>query len=231
VRLVQDPPRGGLLASRAATHLLSSRMLHVMANQMARPLRSEPFSIHIDEAVLADLRDRVRKTRWPHQIPGIGGSRAPTLTIDSVHRGLAQLGFVDAVLWVHPPGVPPDPRTQESASPHTRRPPRRARRRHGRATREPALACSDTFTDTFAHDRQCASAAPRGRCLPTIRTQSAAPSRSRTPPVPACSSHRRRPAPGRRSSTLSSRRVSPSPKRSPLGVAGDLRTLTPRRFM
>ena len=68
-----------MLASRAATHLLSSRMLHVMANQMARPLRSEPFSIHIDEAVLADLRDRVRKTRWPHQIPGIGWQQGADL--------------------------------------------------------------------------------------------------------------------------------------------------------
>jgi microsomal epoxide hydrolase len=54
-------------------------MLHVMANQMARPLRSEPFSIHIDEAVLADLRDRVRKTRWPHQIPGIGWQQGADL--------------------------------------------------------------------------------------------------------------------------------------------------------
>jgi hypothetical protein len=43
-------------------------MLHVMANQMAGPLRGEPFSIHVDEAVLADLRDRIRRTRLPDQV-------------------------------------------------------------------------------------------------------------------------------------------------------------------
>ena len=35
-------------------------------------MRSTPFSIHVDESVLADLRDRIGKTRWPDQIPGIG---------------------------------------------------------------------------------------------------------------------------------------------------------------
>jgi pimeloyl-ACP methyl ester carboxylesterase len=54
-------------------------MLHVMANQVAGPLRSEPFSIHIDEAVLADLRDRIRNTRWPDQIPGIGWQQGADL--------------------------------------------------------------------------------------------------------------------------------------------------------
>lgn len=54
-------------------------MLLVMANRMAGPLRCEPFSIHVDEAVLADLRDRVRKTRWPDQIPGIGWQQGANL--------------------------------------------------------------------------------------------------------------------------------------------------------
>jgi pimeloyl-ACP methyl ester carboxylesterase len=32
----------------------------------------EPFIIHVDDADLADLRDRIAKTRWPDQIPSIG---------------------------------------------------------------------------------------------------------------------------------------------------------------
>lgn len=35
------------------------------------PLRSEPFSIHIDEKVLTDLKDRIGRTRWPDQLPDI----------------------------------------------------------------------------------------------------------------------------------------------------------------
>jgi Epoxide hydrolase N terminus len=31
----------------------------------------EPFRIHIADAVLADLRERLRHTRWPDQVPGI----------------------------------------------------------------------------------------------------------------------------------------------------------------
>lgn len=35
-------------------------------------MRVEPFEIAVDEEVLADLRDRIARTRWPDQIPGIG---------------------------------------------------------------------------------------------------------------------------------------------------------------
>ena len=35
-------------------------------------MRLEPFTIRVDDADLADLRDRIRRTRWPDQIPGIG---------------------------------------------------------------------------------------------------------------------------------------------------------------
>jgi len=33
-------------------------------------LRVEPFSIHVDDQVLADLRARIRNTRWPDPAPG-----------------------------------------------------------------------------------------------------------------------------------------------------------------
>lgn len=33
-------------------------------------MRVEPFSIHVEEEVLTDLRERVRKTRWPDPAPG-----------------------------------------------------------------------------------------------------------------------------------------------------------------
>src|SRR5205823_5187465 len=39
----------------------------------------EPFRIHVDEAVLADLRARIRATRWPDQVPGIGWTQGTEL--------------------------------------------------------------------------------------------------------------------------------------------------------
>src|SRR6266702_856932 len=37
---------------------------------MERPLHITPFSIHIEAEILSDLRERIRKTRWPDQAPG-----------------------------------------------------------------------------------------------------------------------------------------------------------------
>src|SRR5262249_36659584 len=34
------------------------------------PLHITPFSIHIEEEILSDLRERIRNTRWPDQAPG-----------------------------------------------------------------------------------------------------------------------------------------------------------------
>jgi len=39
---------------------------------MSRISKSEPFVIHIDDEVLADLKERLSKTRWPGEIPGSG---------------------------------------------------------------------------------------------------------------------------------------------------------------
>ena len=33
-----------------------------------------PFTVDVPDAVLEDLRDRLRRTRWPDQIPGSGWS-------------------------------------------------------------------------------------------------------------------------------------------------------------
>jgi len=33
---------------------------------------AQPFSIRIEDEVLSDLRARIRQTRWPDQVPGIG---------------------------------------------------------------------------------------------------------------------------------------------------------------
>ena len=41
-------------------------------SQSSTSLPITPFTIQIDEAVLADLRARIHQTRWPDQIPGIG---------------------------------------------------------------------------------------------------------------------------------------------------------------
>jgi pimeloyl-ACP methyl ester carboxylesterase len=58
---------------------LRAECFRVVTNQMGGPLRSEAFSIHVDEGVLADLRDRIAKTRWPDQIPGIGWQQGADL--------------------------------------------------------------------------------------------------------------------------------------------------------
>ena len=40
--------------------------------QDAAPPRAEPFTVAVPDAVLADLRDRLARTRWPDQLPGTG---------------------------------------------------------------------------------------------------------------------------------------------------------------
>jgi hypothetical protein len=39
---------------------------------MRDPVAIEPFTISVEQAVLSDLRDRIRRTRWPHEVPGSG---------------------------------------------------------------------------------------------------------------------------------------------------------------
>jgi microsomal epoxide hydrolase len=36
------------------------------------PPRPRPFSVHVSDEVLADLRERLRRARWPDEIPGSG---------------------------------------------------------------------------------------------------------------------------------------------------------------
>lgn len=48
-------------------------------SQPNAPLHVEPFSIHVAEEVLADLRARIHQTRWPDQIPGIGWEQGTDL--------------------------------------------------------------------------------------------------------------------------------------------------------
>ena len=46
---------------------------------MNSPLRVIPFSIHFDEEILSDLRERIRKTRWPDRGPGIAWEQGTDL--------------------------------------------------------------------------------------------------------------------------------------------------------
>ena len=39
-----------------------------------------PWTVHIDEAVLTDLRDRLARVRWPDEIPGAGWQYGTDLT-------------------------------------------------------------------------------------------------------------------------------------------------------
>jgi hypothetical protein len=42
-------------------------------------MRIEPFSIPVDESVLDDMLDRIGRTRWPDQIPGVGWQQVTDL--------------------------------------------------------------------------------------------------------------------------------------------------------
>lgn len=48
-------------------------------SQPSAALHIEPFSIHVAEEVLDDLRARIHQTRWPDQIPGIGWEQGTDL--------------------------------------------------------------------------------------------------------------------------------------------------------
>jgi hypothetical protein len=41
-------------------------------------LQVEPFSIRVDDEVLADLRARIRNTRWPDASPGVAWEQGTT---------------------------------------------------------------------------------------------------------------------------------------------------------
>jgi len=43
------------------------------------PTAPEPYTIHVEDAVLDDLRARIRNTRWPDQVPGIGWAQGTEL--------------------------------------------------------------------------------------------------------------------------------------------------------
>ena len=43
-----------------------------------------PFRIHIDQAQLDDLRQRLERTRWPDELPGVGWSRG--IPVDYLKR-------------------------------------------------------------------------------------------------------------------------------------------------
>jgi pimeloyl-ACP methyl ester carboxylesterase len=46
---------------------------------MNSPLHVTPFSIHFEAEILSDLRERIRKTRWPDQGPGIAWEQGTDL--------------------------------------------------------------------------------------------------------------------------------------------------------
>jgi microsomal epoxide hydrolase len=39
----------------------------------------EPFKVHVADEVLDDLRARLRRTRWPDEVPGIGWKQGTNL--------------------------------------------------------------------------------------------------------------------------------------------------------
>jgi pimeloyl-ACP methyl ester carboxylesterase len=60
-------------------------------------MKPEPFRIEIPDSVLNDLRDRIRRTRWPDQAAGIGWEAGSDLA--TVRALLARWGDVDGFDW------------------------------------------------------------------------------------------------------------------------------------
>ena len=45
----------------------------------ARVARPEPFTIDVADEIVDDLRARIRRTRWPDQVPGVGWDQGTEL--------------------------------------------------------------------------------------------------------------------------------------------------------
>ena len=58
--------------------LLSGLAVH-SAERRLKGVVVEPFRIHVTDEVLDDLRARLRHTRWPDQVPGIGWKQGTDL--------------------------------------------------------------------------------------------------------------------------------------------------------
>lgn len=67
------------LARRRCIAILFLAATASLANHVAaeEPLTVKPFTVHIEDSVLADLRQRLERTRWPDQIPGSGWDHGP----------------------------------------------------------------------------------------------------------------------------------------------------------
>ncbi|MCH1867000.1 epoxide hydrolase family protein [Nocardioides sp. CFH 31398] len=48
---------------------------------MAHDLQPRPFTVDVGEEVLDDLRERLRRTRWPEQVPGVGWDHGADLSV------------------------------------------------------------------------------------------------------------------------------------------------------
>ena len=91
-----------------------------------RPSRSE---LHVPDAVLDDLRERLARVRWPDEAPAPAGSTAPTsgymrdlvehwrdgfdwraqeAQLNALPQFRVELGGID-LHFIHEPGVGPDP--------------------------------------------------------------------------------------------------------------------------
>ena len=88
-----------------------------------------PFTVHIPDDVLADLRDRLTRVRWPDQVPGAGWQfgtdptylrelidywrngfdwRAQEAKLNSFCHFTVPIGGVD-LHFIHQPGIGPSP--------------------------------------------------------------------------------------------------------------------------
>lgn len=66
------------MTSRCLLTLVIMVCVPVVAPVVAQEtIDMKPFQVQIEDAVIADLRDRLARTRWPDQIPDSGWERGP----------------------------------------------------------------------------------------------------------------------------------------------------------
>lgn len=92
-------------------------------------MQPTPFTVHVDEAVLTDLRERLARVRWPDAVPGTGWQYGTDLTylqafveywrtrydwraheaqLNAFQHFMVPLGGID-LHFIHQPGVGPKP--------------------------------------------------------------------------------------------------------------------------
>src|SRR6266545_802202 len=122
-----------------------------------------PFRIDVPQADLDDLRDRLARTRWPDELPGVGWSRGVPLGYLEELAAYWRDGYAwrkhETDLNQHPSSPPPS--TEQASTSCTCAPPSRTRCRWCSPTAGPARSWSSWRSSARWPTRAPTAATPR----------------------------------------------------------------------